>query len=68
MVEWFHANHSYVSDTIAPYTDLQKCDTSTLYRTINGTCNNLYKPWNGAAKTPLTRLTHNKYQDGKITS
>lgn len=48
-----------------PYSTWPQCNQSSVYRTIDGTCNDLQNPWNGAAKTPLTRLTTSRYEDGK---
>lgn len=42
------------------------CDRRAEFRTIDGTCNNFINPRNGAAKTPLTRLARNRYEDGEI--
>lgn len=35
-----------------------------LYRTINGTCNNLFFPLNGASHIPFARLLPAEYEDG----
>ena len=35
-----------------------------VYRTINGTCNNLYFPLNGASHMPFARLLPAEYEDG----
>lgn len=38
-----------------------------VYRTINGTCNNLFYPLNGAANVPFARLLPASYKDGIST-
>ena len=38
--------------------------TVNRFRTINGTCNNLFNPLLGSAGTPFARLTPPKYEDG----
>lgn len=44
------------------------CNAGDLYRSIDGSCNNLQNPWRGAAKTPLARLSPSTYQDGKLNN
>ncbi|VVC27283.1 Haem peroxidase,Haem peroxidase, animal type [Cinara cedri] len=41
-----------------------KCDPNVKYRSINGSCNNLYVPTRGAAKTSFLRLLDANYNDG----
>ena len=48
-----------------PFEIRPSCDKRALFRTLDGTCNNLINPRNGAAKTPLRRLTANRYEDGE---
>ena len=40
------------------------CEAAHKYRTINGTCNNLRKPFQGSAHTAFRRLIPSKYEDG----
>ncbi|XP_067938459.1 chorion peroxidase-like [Watersipora subatra] len=47
-----------------PYDTEPLCEDASVYRTIDGTCNNLVRRWYGAAKTPLGRMTLHRYQDG----
>ena len=48
------------------FEELLNCFTSTfqIYRTIDGTCNNLENPFLGAADTALVRLIPAEYEDG----
>ncbi len=41
-----------------------KHETVLKYRTINGTCNNMLYPLNGAAHSPFARLLPPEYEDG----
>ena len=53
----------------SPYEEELSCDSKKQYRTIDGTCNNLKRPYTGAAKTPLQRVVkQNTYADGKFYS
>ena len=50
-----------------PFTDpLQqpKCNATSIYRTINGECNNLKKPFYGRSFTPLARVLDSAFEDG----
>ncbi|KAF6029144.1 hypothetical protein EB796_012541 [Bugula neritina] len=49
-----------------PYRLDQRCsvDSSSEFRRINATCNNIKNPYRGAAKTPLRRLSRARYEDG----
>ena len=50
-----------------PFTDpLQqpKCDATSIYRTINGECNNLKRPFYGRSFTPLARVLDSAFEDG----
>ena len=49
-----------------PYHSKPNCDRNAEFRTIDGTCNNLQQPWMGAAKTPLIRMSSQKYEDSKF--
>ena len=40
------------------------CDPSSKFRTIDGTCNNLANPTQGAAGTPFRRMLPAHYEDG----
>ncbi|XP_058066699.1 peroxidase-like [Anopheles bellator] len=46
---------------------LAQCDSSTPYRTFDGSCNNLQNPSWGAANTPYGRLLPPEYGDGIST-
>ena len=41
-----------------------RCNYRYRYRTIDGTCNNLCKPFQGSAHTAFRRLIPSKYEDG----
>jgi len=43
------------------------CDENSMYRTIDGSCNNLENPLWGATKTPYVRLGPATYDDGKYS-
>ena len=43
-----------------------RCNPSSKYRNIDGTCNNEDKPNFGKSNTPLQRLLEPSYQDGNI--
>ena len=42
----------------------QTCDPDSKFRTLDGTCNNLASPRQGAAATAMPRLMDNAYSDG----
>ena len=42
------------------------CDREAKYRTLDGTCNNLASPKQGASATAMPRLMDNAYSDGKF--
>ena len=44
----------------------QECDRDAKYRTLDGTCNNLASPKQGASATAMPRLMDNAYSDGKF--
>ena len=44
----------------------QECDRDAKYRTLDGTCNNLASPMQGASATAMPRLMDNAYSDGKF--
>ena len=47
-----------------PFTDPPTCDTESKYRTVEGECNNLKKPFYGKSFTPLARVLDSAYEDG----
>ena len=52
---------------VCPFTDpLQtpKCKAESKYRTVNGECNNLKKPFYGKSFTPLARVLDSAFEDG----
>ena len=52
---------------VCPFTDpLQKpkCNAKSKYRTVNGECNNLKKPFYGKSFTPLARVLDSAFEDG----
>ena len=51
---------------VNPFGITPVCNFNSLFRTIDGTCNNIHNPRYGAAKIPLRRLVPNTYEDGKI--
>jgi Animal haem peroxidase. len=42
-----------------------QCNRRTKYRTLDGTCNNLRRPWWGAVDTAHVRLMRPYYEDGE---
>lgn len=42
------------------------CDPNAVYRTMNGSCNNLDNPLWGSSMTPYLRLSEGVYSDGKF--
>jgi hypothetical protein len=47
------------------YTALVKgCDFNATYRTFDGSCNNIQRPWVGMANTPFKRYMKPNYADG----
>ena len=49
-----------------PFAAPVSCVTTSEFRTIDGTCNNLQFPLWGSAKTPQLRMiAQNRYEDGK---
>ena len=44
----------------------QGCNADAMYRTMDGSCNNLANPKQGATTTPIPRLMDNAYSDGKF--
>ena len=49
-----------------PFTDklTLKCDSNEMYRSFDGTCNNLQRPGLGSIETPHKRLLSPEYDDG----
>ena len=59
----------YPTVTETPFDVLPDCNVNARTRTIDGTCNNLDRPFIGASKTPLQRLVQeNTYEDGECHS
>ena len=46
-----------------PFTNPPKCN-ATIYRTVEGECNNLKKPFYGKSFTPLARVLDSAFEDG----
>ena len=44
----------------------EECNADAMYRTMDGSCNNLVNPKQGATATPIPRLMDNAYSDGKF--
>jgi hypothetical protein len=54
-----------INSTYCPYKNKEIiCDSSSKYRTNDGTCNNLNNPFFGASNTPYIRLLPPSYDDG----
>ena len=47
-----------------PFAAPPVCDTEMKYRTIQGECNNLKKPFFGMSFTPLARVLDSAFEDG----
>ena len=47
-----------------PFTNLPKCNAKSKYRTVEGECNNLKKPFYGKSFTPLARVLDSAFEDG----
>ena len=43
-----------------------RCNSNSMYRMIDGSCNNLVNPKFGQVFTPLQRLIPNAYSDGEL--
>jgi hypothetical protein len=46
-----------------PFTKAPKCDETSPYRKIDGSCNNLKFVLYGRSNTPFARLLHSEYDD-----
>ena len=51
--------------SICPYPITVNCDPYAIYRTYDGTCNNLRHPLWGSSNKPLARLLPSMYGDGQ---
>lgn len=49
-----------------PFLKTIPCNRSAIYRTIDGSCNNLDQPYWGRANTPYRRLQDPDYADGNF--
>jgi hypothetical protein len=47
-----------------PFTNPPTCNTTGKYRTVEGECNNLKKPFYGKSFTPLARVLDSAFEDG----
>jgi hypothetical protein len=47
-----------------PFTNPPKCNAKKKYRTVEGECNNLKKPFYGKSITPLARVLDSAFEDG----
>ncbi|RNA08418.1 peroxidase-like isoform X2 [Brachionus plicatilis] len=47
-----------------PQVKVAHCDEKYLYRSMDGSCNNLKTPWWGKTETPYKRLLEPEYDDG----
>ena len=47
-----------------PFTNPPKCNAESKYRTVEGECNNLKKPFYGKSFTPLARVLDSAFDDG----
>lgn len=45
---------------------IDQCDQNFPYRRLDGTCNNLQKPWLGRKEMPYKRFLDPDYADGKV--
>ena len=67
LVGWLPKTLSEWDLQVCPFTDpLQKpkCNAKSKYRTVNGECNNLKKPFYGKSFTPLARVLDSAFEDG----
>ena len=67
LVGWLPKTLSEWDLQVCPFTDpLQKpkCKAKSKYRTVNGECNNLKKPFFGKSFTPLARVLDSAFEDG----
>ena len=47
-----------------PFTNPPTCKAESKFRTVNGECNNLKKPFYGQSFTPLARVLDSAFEDG----
>ena len=55
LAEWLHCS---------PNEQLKNCTNDAKYRTLDGSCNNLAAPWQGASMEPFRRILPSVYHDG----
>lgn len=53
--EWAHCE---------PNGKIKECPPGVQYRTLDGSCNNLQSPWQGASMQPFRRIVPSVYEDG----
>ena len=54
-----------VPSAYCPFNSFQpRCDHFYPYRMIDGSCNNMDRPWWGMSRSPFKRLLHSVYADG----
>ena len=58
------ATNFQVPNKFCPFEKEIACDRFTKFRSIDGTCNNLERPWLGKAEMPYKRYLPPAYQDG----
>jgi len=56
------------SPSLCPYPTKVNCNPYAIYRTYDGTCNNLRYPLRGSSNKPLARLLPPLYGDGESHS
>ena len=59
-------NSSFSSPQVSRHNQ-EECDADAMFRTLDGSCNNLANPRQGATTTPMPRLLDNAYSDGKFS-
>ena len=62
--DWLPQNLPQSNLLVCPFTDPPECNTELEYRTVNGSCNNLKKPFYGMSFTPLARVLDSAFEDG----
>ena len=67
LVSWLPKTLPQSDLEVCPFTDpsqTPKCNADLKYRTVNGSCNNLEKPFFGMSFTPLARVLDSAFEDG----